>query len=68
MQDKTALDLINEMAADSKYDKGDLIQIMQEGYADDDFEEAIINFYNATEDTQLVRIGNTNTLVDMVKE
>ena len=66
--DKTALDLINEMATDSKYDKGDLIQIMREGYADDDFEEAIINFYNATEDTQLVRIQGTCVLVDMVKE
>ena len=66
--DKTPLDLINEMATDSKYDKGDLIQILREGYADDDYEEAIINFYNATEDTQLVRIGNTDRLADMVKE
>jgi hypothetical protein len=66
--DKTPLDLIEEMAADSRYDKGDLVQIMREGYADDDFEEAIINLYNATEDTQLVRIGNTDRLVDMVKE
>ena len=68
MQDKTPLDLINEMATDDKYDKGDLIQIMREGYEHDDFEEAIINFYNATEDTQLVRIQGTSVLVDMVKE
>ena len=66
--DKTPLDLIEEMSADSRYDKGDLIQIMREGYADDDFEGAIINFYNSVEDTQLVRIGNTDRLADMVKE
>jgi hypothetical protein len=65
--DKTPLDLIEEMAADSRYDKGDLIQIMREGYADDDYEEAIINLYNATEDTHLVRIGNTDRLADMVE-
>ena len=66
--DKTPLDLIEEMSADSRYDKGDLIQILREGYADDDFEGAIINFYNSVEDTQLVRIGNTDRLADMVKE
>ncbi len=64
----TIYDLIEEMATDNRYDKGDLIQIMREGYAEHNFEQAILNVYNAIEDTELVMSQGTTELVDMVKE